>query len=550
MEKQILEIFDYFGFSPRAHQVETVKKIVETFYNKNKKFVCLSAPTGSGKSLIAMVVSELIGRKENDDKCISEILIHTKTLQNQYESSFDKKLLNIKGAASYTCPMLKSNADDCMIKIHSDKGVPPKCEKCDYRNSRKRLNKEQHIVTNYSFHLTSSLNTKFINRRLINIFDESHLINDLYCSHVSINLDVKLLRSVYKILTELGMTDGANKVSRLITEIMPTLNDHNYKDVIFTISNVLSDIVDNLKKTVMDHLTNQNYDMYKKVNKTCSRISNINFKLTDFLDRNFECVKEISNGESIKIQPIFIGPAFKKNIQNSTFTVFMSATINADFLSTVLEIPLKDIEFIEVPSTFPKENKRVVFINHTSYNFKSMSDEKVLRDMENIILDIINSDDHIKQKGIILTPSFKINDRLAETLNDVLTKKNKIKVFSQQEGEQLNDVLQNFMVYDKPSVLLSPSIWEGISLDGKISEYQIMVKAPYGYLGDKRVKYIFDNHKNIYNIQTLFKVIQGLGRSSRSKDEKSITYCLDTNLHNIFMSPINIWKKEFQYDVL
>jgi Rad3-related DNA helicase len=123
---------------------------------------------------------------------------------------------------------------------------------------------------------------------------------------------------------------------------------------------------------------------------------------------------------------------------------------------------------------------------------------------------------------------------------------NKYEVFEHKRGEKLEVILNEFKKYKKgPAVLVSPSLFEGISLDGDISRYQVFVKAPYPSLGDKRMKHILDNHQNIYEFITLIKVIQGMGRSTRSAEDHSVTYCLDQSLQRLWKSPQNIWTNEF-----
>ena len=552
INEEVLTIFKYFGFTPRKFQVETVIKILDTFFNKRKKYVCLSAPTGSGKSLIGMVVAEYISRKYATNENVSEILIHTKTLQNQYENTFGDKLLNIKGAANYPCGLIQSTADDCIIKVQSkSEKIPSKCLMCPYRLNRLKVNESKHVVTNYTYYFISKLCTRFLKPRIITIFDESHLINDLYCGHVSVNVSNKILKAVHKTLLSLKEDESASRIAEFIMERIPLLNEENYNTIIREVQNELDVITANvLRSKAMDYYGKKDTDMYKKYNQAANRISNINFRIADYLERSFESVTDIVPGDSVKIQPIFIHDSFNKLINTSKFNMFMSATNNPEFLSLTLNIPKDEIEFIIVPTTFDKENKKVYFINHNSYNYSNMNNVDFLKDVYNIILDIITDTSHCKQKGVILTPNFKINEYLSSTLEDTLSYRKMIKVFTQKEGETLDNVLQNFMCYNKPSVLLSPSIWEGVSLDGDTSEYQIMVKAPYGFLGDKRVKYIFDNYKTVYSIQTLFKIIQGMGRSTRSINDKSVTYCLDAQLYNIFMSPDNVWKDEFEYDTV
>ena len=110
----------------------------------------------------------------------------------------------------------------------------------------------------------------------------------------------------------------------------------------------------------------------------------------------------------------------------------------------------------------------------------------------------------------------------------------------------MSGVLEAFKKYKNPSVLISPSLFEGIDLPDDNSNYQLMIKAPYQSLANKRTATILKKYPKIYNIITLFKIIQGFGRSTRHRDDKSITYCFDGNIKKLFDSDMNIWKDEFK----
>lgn len=93
---------------------------------------------------------------------------------------------------------------------------------------------------------------------------------------------------------------------------------------------------------------------------------------------------------------------------------------------------------------------------------------------------------------------------------------------------------------------MSPSIFEGIDLYGNRSKFNILVKAPFPSLGDKRIFYISRKHQRMYKLMTLEKMIQGMGRSTRFKGDQSTSYLLDQNLVKLLNHKSNIWKDQFE----
>ena len=59
-EQQILDAYARLGFKPRDRQVEHIDRILVAFLDEGNRTVVLSAPTGTGKSIIGAVVAEVV----------------------------------------------------------------------------------------------------------------------------------------------------------------------------------------------------------------------------------------------------------------------------------------------------------------------------------------------------------------------------------------------------------------------------------------------------------------------------------------------------------
>ena len=86
----------------------------------------------------------------------------------------------------------------------------------------------------------------------------------------------------------------------------------------------------------------------------------------------------------------------------------------------------------------------------------------------------------------------------------------------------------------EPTVLLSPSMTEGVGLHGDISRFQIICKVPYPYLGDKLIRKRMNKWKWWYPLQTAKTIVQAVGRSVRSNDDHAVTYILDSDWDYFF----------------
>ena len=92
----------------------------------------------------------------------------------------------------------------------------------------------------------------------------------------------------------------------------------------------------------------------------------------------------------------------------------------------------------------------------------------------------------------------------------------------------------------EPTVLISPSLYTGLDLKDNLSRFQIIVKVPYPDLGDRWINEKRKINEQWYIWQTTLRLVQGYGRSIRSKEDSAITYVLDSGFENIVKRNENI----------
>ena len=98
---------------------------------------------------------------------------------------------------------------------------------------------------------------------------------------------------------------------------------------------------------------------------------------------------------------------------------------------------------------------------------------------------------------------------------------------------------------EKPTVLLSPSMTEGVDLKGDLSKFQVICKVPYPYLGDPIVKKRMNKNKGWYGLQTAKSIVQSCGRSVRSSKDTAVTYILDSDWDRFYTRNKNIFPEDF-----
>jgi Rad3-related DNA helicase len=96
-----------------------------------------------------------------------------------------------------------------------------------------------------------------------------------------------------------------------------------------------------------------------------------------------------------------------------------------------------------------------------------------------------------------------------------------------EPGVRNEDILDIHLKSDQPTVLISPSMSHGVDLKDDLARFQIIIKAPYLPVNDKRIESLMKQDFNWYQNKMLSSFIQACGRGVRSHKDFCATYVLD-----------------------
>jgi len=565
-EKQINEAYERLGFKPRDNQVEHCNQVIEAFLDEGFTNVVLSAPTGTGKSIIGAVVADVIHsiKYPDDPAHASFMLTATNVLAQQYDDAFgqedgqpwDGRFLVVKGASNYDCAALSTDeeparADSCAIMLFKKQGMQDildkYCEKCEYKWSRAMRNRTRHLITNYSYYFIDRMYaTHPMEKRSVCIFDEAHLLNDLFVEHNAIYFSEKRLTQFEMETAELLDGQGGFHVIKRDL-VQGKINEKTYQDYLKKLQDLYNGVSDALKARADRNV--RNHSKYLKLNRASKKYHDLACKIDDLFLFEYPHVfeykpkdlKKQQNEHEVTVKPIFVGEMFEC-LHNAEHNLFMSATVTESYMKRTMTLP-GTTKHIRLAPQFPPENKKVVFLKPQTLNYTTMKDPEVVKRLCANVWQIVEHHTKAGERGIVLCPSFNVVQSIAETLRGV--KIPGLRVFEQVRGQKLAELLDDFKDYEGgPAVILTPSGFEGIDLPGDLSRYQVIVKAPFGSLGDRRIEHILNVYPDIYSLITLMKVVQGAGRSVRSKEDHAVTYMLDTAIQRLWTKN-NEWADEF-----
>lgn len=525
----MLKDFFPIGSTARPQQIEALNKI-EKIWNNGKKFAIGVLPTGSGKSHIAktvgqssreidqqlkdMILSYDIYRRNSSGEYVCEkqfeeaehfgsfILTVTKALQEQYQTIFPDGV-SIKGKNNYQCEI----ADDFTAEFAPCTMSPEQKSRCfaedicPYYKNRNQGLASQSPYLNYSVFFNLP---EWLQKREILILDEAAELESELVNRYTISLNYKNLKF-----------DGVT------CEPLKSHKTDDARSWLSIIKKELCDIADDLQSEVDKQYKKNGFDGIKhqivqKLNKINSQILAIDESLIFWKEAEFLVEKIDDFG--VSFAPYNIKPMASLIFQRAKRVLMMSATISdVNEYARSLGISKNEYQYFEVDSTFPPKKSPIICSKKFPLSFKTMNE--ILPKIVEASIRIC--DKHANEKGLIHTHSFKITEAFKEFVGD------NSRYLFRGDGAKNEDIMRHHFESSEPTILVSPSMATGISLNDDKGRFQIITKAPYLPLGSARIKKMFEEHPKRYAMLMMDMIIQMSGRCTRSESDYSITYILD-----------------------
>jgi len=508
---------------PRPSQVEVINKILEGFLNEGKKQYICELPTGEGKSPIAVTIArtlnELAPDPSDDFKTGAYYLTTQKILQQQYLRDFGTgavAMCELKSATNYDClhhPDLSCGASRKKLLLVKESKIDPAWKNqcagynCRYVQEKSRFLEAKNSITNYAFFMLSMNRTKSgLPARNVLVLDEAHNAPEEICRQIEFEISEKFAAKALE-LSFLKNADNEVKVATWITETY-----------FFALAAFVAKMAAQVQKYI-DADEEVPDELAKRLEQTRNHYGKIEYFKDNYEEDQWVCsFDRRMNGNYITFKPVDAAYwAESYLLGHARFSLLLSATI-VDPQIIASQLNLKDGEwgYISTPSSFPKENRPIFVAPVGSMAAKDI--DATLPSMAAAIQEILRS--HPGEKGIIHTSSFKVAKFLQENIKDK-------RLLVQMEGNR-DLILEKHIKDKKPTVLVSPSMTEGVDLKDHLSRFQIFAKMPYPNLGDRALKKRMLKMKGYYDYLTMRSFVQAVGRSVRHADDSAVTYVLDS----------------------
>lgn len=437
------------------------------------------------------------------------ILTSQKILQDQYSKEFRAiGLADLRGAANYSCGEHESN---CEVGSIMNKLSGSVCENCPYRTAKSIFQGSPKGITNFSYYLTDSMFKRQLPNRKLLVIDEAHNTENVLITFSEIGISSNRLEEFNIHLPTKPLTTIPETKQWIEHTVLPAAD-------IFGIS-----LKQEISSAQREH--GSLMSLLKKEMSLSSFVNNLN----KFLESESE-MWFINQTDGLGIKPLR-GDVFSKELlfNRAEKIMFMSATIlDPRTFVRNLGIPAQDCGYMSLPSEFPQENRKIIFTPAGSMSYKNydVTLPKLLNKIERIL------EKHKKEKGIIHCQSFKLMNHIQQGLKGSSHYSRLLAHDSQSRAY----TVQKHMTSTEPTVLLSPSMTEGLDLRGELSRFQIVAKAPFLNLADPYIKRRMAIDNDWYTWSACLALAQGLGRSIRSKEDYARSYILDADTMRLLKS--------------
>ena len=508
----------------RPAQEDILNKIEAVLTDDDIRYIIIEGQTGIGKSALAMTIAKYLGR--------SYILTASKALQEQYANEFGFDVASVKGKGNYRCGLNKSFScanGPCLV----NKRLKDSCAregKCQYLNAFNDAISNRNFVTSYSLFLANHSDPTRIEHRDVIVFDECHCLDDILVNTIKLDINMD------KLLTEF-------ELAKIMTGKEPYLWRKPFKeDDVENNIDVLDFVSSMLKKKFDQNLErlNNRFNDVKAGDKPLEDLAFENESINDLLTKIKNYMTTFNNGNwasavrdsgrtfiaiPISSQKVF-QDVFEKKAHKM---IFMSSTIfGKQNFCDELGIDAGKATYVYHQGNFDPDRSPIVLMPFVS--FKDRNYQKSIADIKTDLDDILAT--FKKDKGIIHTANYKIANEIAKQI--------KTRRFTMKKSNESNEQLIEKHMRKNNSVLISPSLMNGIDLKDDLARFQVIMKLPFANISDPRMKYLSSNDFNKYFIKMFKELVQACGRSTRNEDDWSVTYILDSSILKFIYKCMNL----------
>ena len=581
--------FDEVSKGTKFHPFRDIQKqVLEPMMDaidKGYKNIVVEMPVGGGKSVVAKTIPQIydasayivthlkglqaqylkempfmrsvMGRGNYD--CLLDIEPGTDDVKLANEA-----LENATDVSPQTCnaslaPCKYAKGFNCTKKNPSNMGIMDfdvdADSLCDYYGALTTAQKSRYFVGNTAYMMGMNRSGKVLPKRPFLIVDEAHQLANNMMSFYAMNVSTRMLERLFKAPTAQEVKDAKSQSKKESLEaqrnrILKQFDPNNPKEGYgipairpMSLNTPPNDRMQELIKLTKYLLALEDYvrdkmkdkDPHTKYEKKeLSYASNFLMKVNELVGsiaKNWEnWVYQIDTQNQV---PTWI--SFKPlNVSNyaddlllglGKQRIFLTGTIlDYEIFGRELGLEEKDTAFVKVHySPFPEKNRPVYTHIKGGKLSKSARTPESFEKCADAIHKIASL--YPDGKGLILPFTDDIEENIVETLLDKYPLVHGRLRQHNKNPRERDAVFREFETENNNEILISTYANQGF--DGKMVDFTIIVKVPFGPLGDIQVKTKAESDPKWYQMLTSVELAQMCGRNVRSATDVGHTYIID-----------------------
>lgn len=536
----------------RKNQFELIRDTLIAFEDSGVSDVVVEAPTGAGKTSIAVTVARVMTQGfekllpkaraiAHDDIVMAmehlaprqaHLITSMKLLQDAYLGD-DPLIKLVKGKANYEChrnprkgglarmsAAVAGRAQDFSCD-ESEQVFGRMCDKnCPYKKAREDARFAPIALHNFDSFLNQvTMGGAFVPRRLMTI-DEAHNSEEKLRNFMTLELDETIFSRI-ELPWSLPVSEEIEAVTDWVRVMLASVDSRR------------KDLAEQLQNARKKNQSLREIEKMSKLVKAVRLIEGVQQKLDRFYKsrrpatniKPASWVASISPTDVVKLEPVDAGRFVPSALTRyGDKRLHLSATFLNGRGGYERAVNLKpgSTHFLSAPSTFPVESRLIyprpagrLGAKDWNRNYSQAVSE---------IREIIHENPGVR--GVIHCTSYTMADQFAQSLGDE-------KRIIHYNRDNRNAIINRFMSgWEYPDgVLLAVGLTEGYDFKGDLCRFQVLVRVPFPVPG-KCMKARMEKDGRFYGWRTSLTLVQTYGRGMRSPTDFCKTYVLDERFND------------------
>jgi Rad3-related DNA helicase len=513
-----VSLLDYFPPSarPRPEQTRLLEALEAALDDTERdpaapRVFLVEAAPGVGKSHVAMALARWSGD--------AYLLTSQRMLQDQYEREFGGELQLVKGRDNYLCERVPD------ARVPTSQGPcrrprGPAC-RCPYARAKAAAVAGPVFCTNTAYFATlRHWHGEQLRRRRLLVVDEAH------------NLESQLV----SVLTLRFSHDEMKRWFAAPLPRLPAADD--YRPVLAVHLERLAAQLAEVERAVeaLPPATDDAFGLTAPLSREerellaqRDELEGTVARLRDFVEAPArEWILRYGDGPlaAFELLPLSITPMAADLLGDCAEIVVLSSAYlgHRGVLAECFGLDQADVRAIVSPSPFAVEQRPIVYRPVGALSKASLPRLEGALFAEVAALLALHDGD----KGLIHVASYAVARRLVADLA-LRAPREAPRLILVESAEAKARALEQHRAARAPTVLVSPSLREGVDLPDDLLRFQIVTKMPYPDLGDPWIAARRTRDPRWYALETAKALVQAYGRACRHADDHGVTYVLDGN---------------------